>query len=232
MKMLANKSPLLLSDVPLLGHSGPCPCWHSCYILVHFFYIFCFFLQLSATYGSVHRNSSGRRPLAKVMNMWITHLLLTAVEDQKHLEPPPPNKNCIFTDDEMDVNVCVMHVDVSKRAISFFRAFLQGHMQTYCPLCPPHQELHTLPAPHTTTTTTITAAICLFVCYRQLWYSLPYCALCSFGVLCGKKVLFEYLIIVSVRWCCPYLCLCFYSCEIVVRHKHLLSGMSYHNALC
>lgn len=68
--------------------------------------------------------------------------------------------------------------------VSSFRATLLGHMQTYCPLCPRHQEPHTLLPSHTNTT--ITAAISLFVCYRQLWYSLPCCAVCFYGVLCGK----------------------------------------------
>lgn len=84
--------------------------------------------------------------------------------------------------------LCSFHI----YAASSFRATQQGHMQTYCPLCPPHRELHMLPTPHTTTTTiiiTITAAIYLFVCYRQLWYSAPCCSLCPYGVLCGTTLI-------------------------------------------
>ena len=68
----------------------------------------------------------------------------------------------------------------------FFRASPQGRRQTYCPLCPPHRGQQMLRTPHITTTTTIitiTAAIYLFVCYRQRWYSQHCCALCSYCVL-------------------------------------------------
>lgn len=100
-------------------------------------------------------------------------------------------------------------------AVSSFRATLQEHMQTYCPLCPPHQEPHMLPTPHTTTTTiiTITAAICLFVCYRQLWYSPPRCVLCCYGVLCGTTLklccvvcMYMSLKMLFVLWCCLWPC--------------------------
>ncbi|KAF3853507.1 hypothetical protein F7725_014195 [Dissostichus mawsoni] len=63
----------------------------------------------------------------------------------------------------------VLHISSGRRPLG------KGHMQTYCPLCPPQQGPHMLPSTHTTITTTIitiTAAICLFVCYRKLWYSL------------------------------------------------------------
>lgn len=80
-------------------------------------------------------------------------------------------------------------------ALSSFRATPQGHMQTYCPLCLLHRELHMLPTPHTSITTTITiiAAIYLFVCYRQLWYS-PLC--CS--VFMASSVVQLY----NCQWCC------------------------------
>lgn len=72
-------------------------------------------------------------------------------------------------------------ISVHMRAVSSFRATRQG--QTYCPLYPPHQELHMLCTPHNTTAT-ITAAIYLFVCFRQLWYSpVHWTVSCSDAVL-------------------------------------------------
>lgn len=80
------------------------------------------------------------------------------------------------------------------------RATRQEHMQTYCPPYPLHREPHMLLTTHTTITTTITitAAIYLFVCYLQLWYSPPRCAVCSYAVVCDTSLKLSVLLLCVV----------------------------------
>ncbi|KAG7227799.1 hypothetical protein INR49_013593, partial [Caranx melampygus] len=78
---------------------------------------------------------------------------------------------------------------VSERWQNLSKSYSTGAQADLLPPLPPHRELHMLPTHHTTTTTitTITAAIYLFVCYRQLWYSPLYCAACSYVCIGGVQ---------------------------------------------
>lgn len=105
------------------------------------------------------------------------------------------------------------------RAVSSFRATPQGKTQTYCPLCPPRREPHTLLTHHTSTTTitTIIATIYLFVCCRRLWYSPLRCSV-VFTLCSNVWISFR-----SVVWCyCSLCCVTLKHCVCVVASSNWL----------